>query len=479
MSFDRILRSSAMIGGAQAVTILVSFVRAKLVAIVVGPSGIGLMGILNTFNANIASVAGWGLGSTAIRTIGGAANEQRGEKAASAIILGRRLAWCGLFCVMILVIPVGNLTFSGAKYNWELLIAGIAVPFVILAALWTALLQSYGHEQIVAKTQIYSALIGMLIGLPLILFLGTIGIALSLLFASLVVAWITWRNAKLVIPDVLAEHRGGGLGELLKLGAALQVGAIFSAAFAYFVRFMIMRNHGADLASGLRDAGFYHAAFTLTGILPGVIFSSASSDFYPRVAAARDEDEARSLTETQMQASVLLATPLLMCLMTAGKFLVRILFDAGFEPASDMLDWFVWATLAYLIAWPLGLWIMARRGKLVVALTQSTIGLAGLASGWLLIPRFGLIGASAAYLTSSVAYLIVLLIVLRRFSGRWLGLRTTAMVLLCASALTVGNFSAKTCFSGYCSIVLTSVTLLLCVGVYMTLMRNNSKGDAA
>jgi PST family polysaccharide transporter len=468
-----------MIGGAQAVTILVSFVRAKMVAILVGPSGVGLMGILNTFNANIASVAGWGLGSTAIRTIGGAAVEQRGEKAASAIVLGRRLAWCGLFCVVILAAPVGYLTFSSTNYNWELLIAGVAVPFVILAALWTALLQSYGHEQAVAKTQILSALIGMLIGLPLIFFLGTLGIAISLLFASMVVAWMTWRNARLLIPDISSEHRASGLSELLKLGAALQVGAILSAAFAYFVRLMIMRNHGGDSASGLRDAGFYHAAFTLTGILPGVIFSSASSDFYPRVAAACDEDEARSLTETQIQASILLATPLLMCLMTVGDFLVHILFDAGFEPASDMLDWFVWATLAYLIAWPLGLWVMARRGKLIVALTQSTIGLAGLAAGWLLIPRFGLIGAAAAYLSSSAVYLLVLMIVLRRFSGRWLGFRTTVIVLLCASALFVGNFSAKTYCSGYCSIVLTVGTLVLCVGAYISLMKSNSKSGAA
>ena len=73
MSFARILRSSALMGGAQAVTLAMAFMRSKLIAVLIGPSGIGLMGVLGAFNSNVSNVAGWSLGTSAVRTVAGAA----------------------------------------------------------------------------------------------------------------------------------------------------------------------------------------------------------------------------------------------------------------------------------------------------------------------------------------------------------------------------------------------------------------------
>ena len=49
MSFARILRSSALMGGAQIIVLAAAFVRAKAIALILGASGVGLIGIFNAF----------------------------------------------------------------------------------------------------------------------------------------------------------------------------------------------------------------------------------------------------------------------------------------------------------------------------------------------------------------------------------------------------------------------------------------------
>ena len=67
MSFARILRTSALMGGAQVVVLLVGFARTKIIALVLGAQGVGLIGIFNAFSGNVSTLAGWGLGTSGVR----------------------------------------------------------------------------------------------------------------------------------------------------------------------------------------------------------------------------------------------------------------------------------------------------------------------------------------------------------------------------------------------------------------------------
>ena len=435
MPFARILRSSALMGGAQAVTLAMAFLRSKLIAVLIGPAGIGLMGVFNAFNANLSTVAGWGLGTSAVRTVAGAAETERGRKIAAVRVFGRRLAWTGFFGVLLLVLPLGYLTFKSQDYALELLIAGLAVPCVIATGMWSALLQAGGHIGSMAKTQMASSVVGLLIGLPFIYFFGSVGIALSIFLAAF-------------------------------MTAALQLGAVLGAISTYLVRVLILRSHGDDLASGLADAGFYQAAFAVTGSLPGVIFSATSSDFYPRVAAAKDEDEARHITEKQIQASLLLATPILMGLLTMGPLAVRLLYAKGFEPAVPLLDWFVWAIFLNLLGWPLGFWVVARRSKRAVAVFQSLLSVSMVLLALVLIPRWGVTGAAAAYFSSSLVYAMLLLVFTRLQSGRWVSLPTLSWFIAGGVSLFLAARLVGMAGSAYWGAIPTALAAAACAAIY-------------
>jgi PST family polysaccharide transporter len=465
-------------GGAQVVTLAMAFIRSKMIAMLVGPGGIGLMGVLSSFNSNISTLAGWGLGTSAVRTIASAPEEEKSRKISAARRFGSRLAWLGFFSVLILVVPVGYLTFQGQAYALELLIAGLAVPCVVMTGMWTALLQAGGHVGSMAKTQTVSSLIGLLIGLPFIYVLGTLGIAVSIFLASLAASIVTYQATLRFAPSTRDEPSKLDIRELADLGLALQIGAALGAVSSYIIRVMILRSHGDDLPAGLADAGFYQAAFAITGSLPGVIFSANNSDFYPRVASAKNEHQARRITETQIQASLLLATPILVGLLAMGPWVVRFLYASGFEPAAALLHWFVWANFFFLLGWPLGFWLTARGSKRTVAVFQALTYFLMVALGFVLIPIFGVKGAAASYLGCGIIYAVTLLIFTRSLSGGWVGLRTFGYFSAAAMALSIAQYAILPSGKFGLAVLATCLTALVSVIIYLKIVRRAETEDS-
>ena len=59
-SFRGVLKSTSLIGGTSVINMLLGMVRAKFVAILLGPSGVGLLGMYTQLTGLTSSVSGMG-----------------------------------------------------------------------------------------------------------------------------------------------------------------------------------------------------------------------------------------------------------------------------------------------------------------------------------------------------------------------------------------------------------------------------------
>lgn len=431
MPFARILRSSALMGGAQIVVLAASFIRAKAIAVILGASGVGLIGIFNAFSGNVASFAGWGLGTSGVRLIAGAPDELKPAKVAAVRRMGWVLSLLGLALALLLFWPVGSVTFASSQYAAELAIVACAAPCIIASSAWSAVLQATGKVASLAKVQIVGALAGLLLGLPAVFLWGTIGIALSILFAAAVPAFVLWRAARAECQgcaDSSADSED--LGRLVKLGGALMLVGWLGQLSAYLVRLAIVRQEGLDAA------GYYQAAFAISGSLPGFVFAAMGADFFPRVAAAKDEEEARQITEKQILAGLLLGVPVIIGLLTLGKICVRLLYANSFDEAIPLLTWMTWGVFVRIIAWPLGFRLLARgSAKAMITIEGlSAATLAAISVG--LLYRYGLFGCAIGFLGGQLFYALLLLALSYRQSARTF--ETGTFIAIGGSALLAG-----------------------------------------
>jgi PST family polysaccharide transporter len=345
-------------------------------------------------------------------------------------------------------------------------IVACAVPCVIVSSAWSAILQASGKIASLAKVQISAALTGLLLGLPAIYFWGTIGIATSIFLAAAVPASVLWRAAKNLDPaDVGGKANLADLRNLLKLGGALMVIGWLGQLSAYVVRLAIVRHEGLDAA------GYYHAAYALSGSLPGFIFAAMGADFFPRVAAAKDEEEARQVTETQIKAGLLLGAPLVMGLLTLGKFCLHLLYDSSFDKALPMLAWITWAIFIRLMTWPLGFWLLARGSSRLVILLEAVGALIGALLPILFIGRFGLISAAIAVTASSAVYGIAVAVVFRVKTGGWFRLELHIWAIVLAAILAAGQWWAAGQANDYAGCVPVALVAIACVLLYRYQMR--------
>lgn len=442
MSFARILRSSALMGGAQIIVLAAAFVRAKAIALILGASGVGLIGIFNAFTGNVVSFAGWGLGTSGVRLIAGAPDDQKSAKVAAVRRMGWALSLLGLALAIVLFWPVGQATFASSQYAVEMAIVAFSVPCVIASSAWSAVLQASGKVASLAKVQVAGALAGLLLGLPAIYLWGTIGIAISILFAAAVPAFVVWRAAHVEChASAGSSAEAADLSKLVKLGGALMLVGWLGQLSAYVVRLAIVRIEGLDAA------GYYQAAFAISGSLPGFVFAAMGADFFPRVAAAKDEDEARAITEKQILAGLLLGVPVIIGLLTLGKHCVYLLYANSFDSAIPLLAWMTWGVFVRIIAWPLGFRLLARGSAKAMIAIEGFSALIAAAISVGLLCRYGLVGCAIGFLLGQLFYLALLIAQSYRQSARAFEARTFAAIGGSALLGGLAHFSVS-CLEG-------------------------------
>lgn len=68
-AFKHILKYTGLFGGVQGLSILVALVRNKIVALLLGPMGMGLMSLFNSTVSFVSSATNLGLGTSAVKDI--------------------------------------------------------------------------------------------------------------------------------------------------------------------------------------------------------------------------------------------------------------------------------------------------------------------------------------------------------------------------------------------------------------------------
>ena len=452
-------------GGAQVVTLATTFVRAKVIAQLLGPAGIGVFGVLSAFNANLSALGGWGIGITGVRTISAATDKERGSKIAAVKFLGGWLAAGSLLLVMLFAWPAARLTFGEERHVWSLIIAGLAVPLIVITAVCSAVLQAEGEIKQLAGVQSIGALVGLIIGVPLIWVYGETGIACSIFLAAAIPACLTWAKARSRMALIDAASSAQDVRDLISLGGALMATSLLTQGSAYLARLLIIRH------SGLEAAGHFHAANAIAMSLPGIVLVSMGTDFFPLVASAKTETEARQHVETQIRSVIVLSLPLVCALLTLGNFCVRIAYDEGFEQAAVLMPWMMWGVFFRLISWPLGYWLLARgSAKLMIGVEAVSNLMAGLLPA-LLLPRYGLTGAAVAFLMSCAAYCLILAVAVRMRSGGWLGMITVVWCLVAAGVLCLAQFSVSGLAGPFWGLVPTVLIAAACAYISYRMLR--------
>jgi PST family polysaccharide transporter len=441
-----LIRSMLLIGGANVANIAIAIVRQKIVALLLGPTGVGLLGIYSNLLGVVAQGAGLGLSSSGVRDIASASGDPRTAARARAVLFGGLLlqGLAAMAAVWLLRAPIARSVFGSTDRAYEVGLVGVAVLLNLLGSSQSAILQGMRRIADLSRLTVLSGLAGTLAGLPLVWIAGENGLVWFVLVQALaafaVGSWFTRRlmgasRERMALGEALAIWRS-----MAGLGSVFMVGGVAGALTLLAARAMIVQR------LGIAEAGLFAAAWGVSMLYIGFLLDAMSADYYPRLAETiRDRSAAARLVNDQTQLGLAIGGPALLLLIGCAPWAVALLYSGRFLAAVDILQWQLAGNVLKLASWPIVFIIVAMARSwtfLLVELSWNAIFLAILTAG---LPVVGLQITGFGFFCAYAAYLAIVYATVRRIYGfRWaplsLGL-IAAHTALALATLAVGRVS--------------------------------------
>lgn len=462
-TYGQILKSSVLIGGSSVVNIAIGIVRTKVMAVLLGPAGFGLMGLYGSIVDLAQNIAGMGISSSGVRQIAEAVGSGETERIARTVTVLRWLSiFLGILGAALLVIfsrQVARVTFGDDQHTAAVAILSLAVFCTLISGGQKALIQGMRRIADLAKIGVLGALFSTIISIPVVYFLRERGVAPALVGVAAMTILTSWwysRQVQIQSPLMTASQIRQESALLLKLGFAFMASGFLTMGAAYAVRLIITRNIGVEAA------GYYQAAWTLGGLYVGFILQAMGADFYPRLTGVSgDNTVCRRMVNEQAQISLLLAGPGVLATLTFSGLVIALFYSAKFSTAVEILRWICLGMTLRVITWPMGFIILAKGASRLYFLTELAWTAVNIGLSWICIRNFGLNGVGIAFFGSYVFHGLMIYPIVRQLSGfRWSAAnRRTGLLFLTLIAVVFCGFymlpSILATSLGVCAVILS------------------------
>lgn len=404
--FKKSLKTTSLFGGVQIYQILIKIISSKFVAVLLGPTGMGINGLLQSTTQIISSVAGMGLGTSAVRDMSASYASNDEGKFFRTLSVFRRLIWfTGIFGALICLLgsPLwSKLTFGNYDYTIAFALIAVTVLFTQLTSGQTVLLQSTRNFKLMAKAGVIGSTVGLFVNIPMYFFWGVKGIVPAIITMSLATLAISTYFARKVPQKKVSLTSRETFHEgkfMLSMGFFLMLQGLLELVCGYIVRIYIS-NTGS-----LADVGLYNAGFMIINTYVGMVFTAMGTEYYPRLSTYTDDHERfNQAINQQIEISLLLTAPLIAFFLVFGDLAIIILYSNKFLPITWMVIWAIMAIFFKAPSWCISYSFLAKGDIKTFWLNELVAVLLQLGINLLFYHYGGLTGLGVSYMLNYFLY---------------------------------------------------------------------------
>lgn len=355
-AYRQIVKAASIFGSVQLFNILISIIRSKFVAVLLGPVGMGITGLYFATTTFISGLTSFGLGTSAVKDIAEANSSGDQKRIALIVKVLQRLVWAtgllGTLLTLTLSPLLSKITFGNYDYTIGFVWISITMLFGQLSSGRLAVLQGMRKLQYLAKASISGSFLGLIITLPLYYWYGIDGIVPAIILTSLSSFMVSWyygskiKNEKTEVNYKTTMIEGKGM---LIMGFVLSLNWLIVLGTSYIVRIYV------SSTGGLADVGLYNAGFNMINTYVGMVFTAMLTDYYPRLSAvAHDNKLCTQTINQQADITLLIMGPLICVFLVFIQVIIIALLSRKFLAITDMLNWAMLGMFFKAASWPIG-----------------------------------------------------------------------------------------------------------------------------
>lgn len=347
VDYKRAAKTTLLFSGVKVVTIIVGIIRNKLAAVLLGPIGVGINSIYQTYLQFVQTGAGLGLSQSAVRDVSEAFEQNDSERFSRIISLTNKLvvftALLGVAVTIIMSPFFSQWGFGNGSYTLSFILLSICAGMQIYVENRLAILKGMRRMRSLANSTIIGSIVGLVVSAPLYYFFREKGIVPVLLlsaFASLLVTnyyvnKIKFERVKLNFKEVRTEG-----APMLKMGIALMM-INFLSGIASTIVISFLRGQG-----GLDIVAFYGTGQAIISSYFGIVLTAMTTDYYPRICGVyKDNARLKDEVNAQSKLGLIMVFPLALIFIAFASFFIPLLYSDKFLEVSQFTDWALIGTL--------------------------------------------------------------------------------------------------------------------------------------
>mgnify|MGYP001075581969 CR=1 FL=1 len=364
-SYRQIIKATSLFGGVQIFSIIISIIRSKFVALLLGPKGMGIVGLFMSSISLVSNLTNFGLQTSAVRDIADSVGAKNLKKVAVRILILRRLVWLtgllGSTLTILFSSYLSQFTFGNKDYKSAFIWLSVTLLINQLSVGQIVVFQSLRKLKLLAKSSVFGSFFSLLIIIPIYYYFGEKGIVPVIITTSVTTLIFNWFFSRKIylekvnvnISETYKEGRN-----MMTVGFMISLSSFTTVAVSYLVRIYISKSGNID------DVGLYNAGFMIIGTYVGLLFTAMGTDFYPKLSEyANNNRKSKILINHQAEITLLILTPILIIFIFFLKWIIILLYSSEFIDINTMLQWAVLGMFFKGAIWPVGFILLAKKGS--------------------------------------------------------------------------------------------------------------------
>lgn len=413
---------------------LVGLIRSKIVAVFLGPSGMGLLSLFNTTVQLLSNGTNLGIGMSAVKELSEADSKEKILHKIAVIRTWSLIVAALGFVVTILAAPIINsLSFTWGEHTFHFMALAPIVAVLAITGGEAAILKATRRLKNLATVQLITVISSVVFSIPIYYFFGETGIVpvifLSALATMIATIFYSYRYYPFKISGIRKYIKEGS--PMVKLGLSFVAAGILGSGVEMYIRAFLNSRGDLDMV------GLYFAAFSIAITYPSALLNSLENDYFARLSAINTNNkEVCRMVNAQVEVLLMVMIPVLGILMVVLPVVIPLLFSAKFNDAIPMAQITMIAMFLRTASLPIE-YISLAKGEaktyLFIEIISNIVIAVCLTIGF---NNFKLWGMGAGWVAS---YALVLISTLVYFHHRWnfrLSFRALAMLIAGAAILT-------------------------------------------
>lgn len=389
-------------------------VSVKVIAVIIGPAGVALLGQLNNFNTILLGLANGGISSGVTKYVA----EYKEDESALRQYLSSALRItliCSFLVAVLLILgsrQLSQLILRSEEYGYVFVVFGFTICLYTLNALLISIVNGYKQFKKYVTINICGTLTGLFYSVALVFVFGLPGALINAVTFQSIVFFITlWMCRKMPWMKkeyfrerfdrlVVKRYLGYSLMTIVSL-SLLPVSQIFLRGYVI-----------SELS--MSEAGIWEGMNRISSMYLSVITTAFSVYYLPRLSELSDPYE----LHREVLKCYKIIIPMLLCAGIAvfllRYFILWLLFTPSFYPMSDLFGWQLAGDFFKICSWLLAFIMVAKAKTKMFIFVEIGFTVSYVILCFVFLQTNGIVGLTQGYLCNYILYMFLMVVLFRK-----------------------------------------------------------------